>query len=148
MEELINLHTLGVIKASIAGLKELKMLTQLRKLGVSGINRRNHEKLRDAVSGHDHLESLSIWLDKDTQGIDPSVQDGDFETPEKLRRLKLHGHGHVDELPGWIRRLRHLDLEVSTFTPRDPILLRQSDGDLQEFEEASSESQASSQETS
>jgi Leucine-rich repeat (LRR) protein len=153
IEELINLHTLGVIKATVAGLKELKMLTQLRKLGVSGVNRGNHNKLRDAVSGHDHLESLSIWLDKDTQGIDPSVQDGDLETPEKLRRLKLQGHGHVDELPGWIRRLRQLDLEVSTFSPRNPIILRQSsclqdDGDLQEFEEASSESQASSQETS
>uniref|UniRef100_A0ACD5ZQL5 Uncharacterized protein n=1 Tax=Avena sativa TaxID=4498 RepID=A0ACD5ZQL5_AVESA len=137
--ELTNLHTLGVIKATSAGLEELKKLTQLRKLGVSGINRSNHKKLCDAVSGHGHLESLSIWLDKDTQEIDPSVQDGDFEAPEKLRTLKLHGHGHVDRLPEWIRRLRQLNLEVSTFAAQD----QQDGGDRQEIKEASSAGQAS-----
>jgi len=67
------------------------------------------------------------------------VQDGDFEAPEKLRTLKLHGHGHVDRLPEWIRRLRQLNLEVSTFAAQD----QQDGGDRQEIKEASSAGQAS-----
>jgi hypothetical protein len=147
--ELTNLHTLGVITATVAGLKELKKLTQLRKLGVSGINHRTHMKLRDIVSGHDHLESLSIWLDKDTEGIELCAQTGVFLFPDKLQRLKLHGH--VDRLPEWIRVLSKLPgLEVCPL--QDPVLMRQlsnfQDGiDDQEIEEASSESQASSEET-
>jgi hypothetical protein len=107
---LTNLHTLGVINGTVAGLKELKKLTQLRKLGVFGINSRNHKELRDVVSGHGHLESLSIWLDKDTQVIDPCLENDDFKPPEKLGKLKLHGHEQVDKLPDWIRALIMLDL--------------------------------------
>ncbi|KAI5016976.1 hypothetical protein ZWY2020_037354 [Hordeum vulgare] len=112
VEKLTNLHTLGVIKATVAGLKELKKLTQLRKLGVSGINRRNHKELCAVISGHGHLESLSIWLDKDTEGsTDPcSPSSDDFKPPEKLRRLKLHGH--TDNLPAWVSSLK-------TFVTRD-----------------------------
>uniref|UniRef100_A0ACD5TXP6 Uncharacterized protein n=1 Tax=Avena sativa TaxID=4498 RepID=A0ACD5TXP6_AVESA len=151
---LTKLHTLGVIKATVTGLKDLKKLTQLRKLGVSGINQMNHKALRDAVSGHGHLESLSIWLDKDVQGIELCLQTGVFLFPDKLRKLKLHGH--VDRLPEWIRILAKLpDLEVSMFPLQDPVLLSQlsnfqDGGDLQEIEEVSSEtqSQASSEETS
>jgi Leucine-rich repeat (LRR) protein len=141
--ELTNLHTLGVTKATVAGLKELKKLTQLRKLGVSGINRRNHKALRDAVSGHGHLESLSIWLDNDIQGTDLCLQTGVFLFPDKLRRLKLHGH--VDRLPEWIRILAQLpDVEVSIFPLQDAVLVRQlsnfqDGGDDQETSEASSE---------
>ena len=67
-------------------------------------------------------QNVCIYL-RDTQGIDSSVQNDDFKIPEKLRRLKLHGHEHVDKLPGWILLLRQLDLEVSTFTPQDSVLL-------------------------
>jgi Leucine-rich repeat (LRR) protein len=136
---LTNLHTLGVIKATVAGLKEVNKLTQLRKLGVSGINRRNHKALHDVISGHGHLESLSIWLDNDVEGIDLPLQTGVFLFPDKLRRLKLHGH--VDRLPEWIRILTKLpELEVL----EDPVLIRQLSnfqvgGDDQEIEEASSE---------
>jgi hypothetical protein len=67
------LHTLGVVNVSIpngkAILKELKNLTQLRKLGVSGINRRNIKDLCYFISGHGYLESLSVRLDKDKQGL-------------------------------------------------------------------------------
>ena len=121
IEKLTNLHTLGVIKATVAGLKELKKLTQLRKLGVSGINRSNHKELRAVVSGHGHLESLSIWLDKDTEGIDDPClpSNDDFRPPEKLRRLKLHGH--IGNLPAWVSTLTMLDLvEVSKSLAQDP----------------------------
>uniref|UniRef100_A0A0D9XU31 NB-ARC domain-containing protein n=1 Tax=Leersia perrieri TaxID=77586 RepID=A0A0D9XU31_9ORYZ len=72
IKELTALHTLGVINVGIAGckaiLKELKNLTQLRKLGVSGINKKNIEELCSAVLCHRYLESLSVQFDKDKQG--------------------------------------------------------------------------------
>uniref|UniRef100_A0A0E0J434 NB-ARC domain-containing protein n=1 Tax=Oryza nivara TaxID=4536 RepID=A0A0E0J434_ORYNI len=72
IEELTALHTLGVINVGVAGgkafLKEFKNLTQLRKLGVSGINWKNIQELCSALSCHRYLESLSVRLDKDEQG--------------------------------------------------------------------------------
>uniref|UniRef100_A0A0E0MH45 NB-ARC domain-containing protein n=1 Tax=Oryza punctata TaxID=4537 RepID=A0A0E0MH45_ORYPU len=72
IEELTALHTLGVVNVGVAGgkaiLKALKNLTQLRKLGVSGINWKNIQELCSAVSCHRYLESLSVRLDKDEQG--------------------------------------------------------------------------------
>jgi hypothetical protein len=106
---LTNLHTLGVINGSgrTQGAKKTHPVAQAR---VSGINSRNHKELRDVVSGHGHLESLSIWLDKDTQVIDPCLENDDFKPPEKLGKLKLHGHEQVDKLTEWMRALIMLDL--------------------------------------
>ena len=51
---------------------ELKNLSRLRSLGVCGINRGNLKKLcsAPAISGHAHLESLSVHVVKDgKQGL-------------------------------------------------------------------------------
>ncbi|KAG0516345.1 hypothetical protein BDA96_10G354000 [Sorghum bicolor] len=70
------LHTLGVVKVSHAQcgskaiFQELKKLTQLRKLGVSGVNKGNIKELCCAISGHVHLKSLSVELDKDYGNMD------------------------------------------------------------------------------
>jgi hypothetical protein len=67
----VVLHTLCVINVNGAGGKaslkkqELKKLAQLRKLGVSGINSGNIKDFFFAISGHRHLESLSLQLDED-----------------------------------------------------------------------------------
>nr|BAK03893.1 predicted protein [Hordeum vulgare subsp. vulgare] len=95
--KLTELHTVGVINvASIEGmviLEELKKLTQLRKLGVSGINSKSSGKFLCAVSEHAHIESLSVWLDKDNEDCLDDIN----HPLENLRSLKLYGLG--DKLP-------------------------------------------------
>lgn len=124
------MHTLGVInldtkhlkknlgaKGVKAILQDLKHLTQLRKLGLSGINQRNIKMLFSAIVGHRHLESLSLQLDMD--------QDlhwlGRITPLKNLRRLKIYVHvdnrfQHWSSLQvlGQIRRLKTLRLHFST----------------------------------
>ncbi|RLM69266.1 hypothetical protein C2845_PM17G07470 [Panicum miliaceum] len=125
--ELTALHTLGVINIGVAGgkviLKELRKLTQLRKLGVSGVSKKNVKELSSAILCHSRLESLSVWLNKHSQVCfkknkhSQDFMDGMFpentnETsgPEiklqSLQSLKLYGLG--DKLPKWIKQLDNL----------------------------------------
>ncbi|KAE8817898.1 Disease resistance protein RPM1 [Hordeum vulgare] len=125
IDKLTALHTLGVINIGASGgkaiLKELEDLTQLRKLGVSGINKKNIEKFSSAISGHVHLESLSVHLDKASQGCLAGIS-----LPLKaLQSLKLHGP--VEKLPGLkidqLSKLRKLDLEMNMLTKDDIKLI-------------------------
>ncbi|XP_062197850.1 disease resistance protein Pik-2-like [Phragmites australis] len=110
--EMTALHTLGVVNVNSAGgraiLKELRKLTQLRKLGLSGINKKNSKEFFSALSGHGHLESLSVRVNKYHQelldGIFPNV--AVFSPPKNLQSLKLYGL--VDKLPVWINPLHKL----------------------------------------
>nr|UBY07566.1 NBS-LRR disease resistance protein [Dasypyrum villosum] len=120
--KLTELHTLGVINvAAIEGiviLEELKKLTQLRKLGVSGINSKNSSKFLSAISDHVHLESLSAWLDKDSEGCLDDIN----QPLEDLRSLKLYGLG--DKLPAAVSlkdlsKLTKLDLGMAALAPSD-----------------------------
>ncbi|CAN6243713.1 unnamed protein product [Urochloa humidicola] len=123
--KLVALHTLGVLNASgeggVAILKELKKLTQLRKLGLCGINRENWMGVWSAISALRHLESLSVQVDKDKeQGFFCCLDDTIFKPPKTIKSLKLYGYVHI--LPGWIMQLdnlRKLDLEM--------IILKQQD---------------------
>lgn len=122
--QLIGLLTLGVIDVSAARgrsiLKELKKLTQLQKLGVSGISRGNCQELSSVISGHAHLVSLSVHLDKVN---DQFCLDGVSPRPDNLRSLKLFGQHVQDKLPIWIELLpclRKLNLEVSKL-PADEL---------------------------
>uniref|UniRef100_N1QYX7 Disease resistance protein RPM1 n=1 Tax=Aegilops tauschii TaxID=37682 RepID=N1QYX7_AEGTA len=121
------LHTIGVVNVNIpngkAILKELKNLTQLRKLSVSGINRQNIQELCDFISGHKHLESLSLRLDKDKdkdEGLLACFGDMISQPPKTLKSLKLYGH--VNKLPIWIKQLNNLEklhLELTILVPED-----------------------------
>ncbi|KAM3345800.1 hypothetical protein ACQJBY_020373 [Aegilops geniculata] len=104
IEKLATLHTFGVVNVSGARgnavLKELKKLTQLRKLGVCGINRENWHEFFCDISGHGHLESLSVHLDEDADGASLfSSTEGMFsKLPKTLKGLKLYtkdGQGNV-----------------------------------------------------
>ncbi|CAM0878879.1 unnamed protein product [Alopecurus aequalis] len=123
--KLTALHTLGVINIGAskgeAILKMLKNLTQLRKLGVFGINRKNSGPLSSAISSHVHLGSLSVWLDKESGGcLD------DICLPlENLQSLKLYGL--TDRLPGLqvneLSKLAKVHLEMATIREEDIEIL-------------------------
>ncbi|CAM0908698.1 unnamed protein product [Alopecurus aequalis] len=110
--KLTALHTLGVVNVGASGgkgtVEELKKLTQLRKLGVSGINKHNSKELLFAISGHVHLESLLVQLDKDNQGC---LDDSSLPWVN-LQSLTLYGL--QDKLPVLKdpSKLRKLDLEM------------------------------------
>jgi len=117
---LVAMHTLGIVNVNTRGgratLKELKNLTQLHKLGVSGITRSNFKGLFSAIVGHSHLESLSLQLhmDKDLDWL------AKLTPPGNLQRLKIHVH--VEKYTHWsclqalgqVRRLQSLSFRFKT----------------------------------
>lgn len=132
---LTALHTLGVVKVSgtcgKAILKEMKQLTQLRNLGVSGINQKNWQDLCTVISGLHYLESLSVRLDKeqDAQSFFSSSVGMFSELPKTLTSLKLYkgdGHGNVQvslvlimQLIADLNNLRKVNLELTISTQED-----------------------------
>uniref|UniRef100_M8B277 Putative disease resistance protein n=1 Tax=Aegilops tauschii TaxID=37682 RepID=M8B277_AEGTA len=117
--KLTALHTLGVVDVGASGgkavVEELRKLTQLRKLGVSGINRHNSKDFFSATSGLVHLESLLVRLGKDSQGCLDEIT-----LPwENLRSLTLHGL--QDKLPPSknLSKLMKLDLEMDALKEDD-----------------------------
>ncbi|WVZ50492.1 hypothetical protein U9M48_001738 [Paspalum notatum var. saurae] len=104
------LHSISVLDVSIvtasggrpSSLEELKNLTQLHRLGVSGVNGENCKELCSAISGHPHLESLSVWLNTDQDGCLDAIS----PPPEHLESLELYGH--VGKLPAWTKLLSNL----------------------------------------
>jgi len=104
--KLKDLHTLREVNVGrgSAVLQDIKMLTALRKLGVSGINRRNAPAFRSAISNLSRLESLSV-----SSAGKPGLRgclDGISSPPENLQSLKLYGN--LETLPEWIKELPHL----------------------------------------
>jgi hypothetical protein len=126
--KLSDMHTLGMLDIGTAGrgrgdaiLEELKKLTQLRKLGVSGINRSNILKFYSVISGLDHLESLSLRVQVDEDDEAGWLDDISFEPLVSLRSLKLYGL--VRKLPKWTKQLnnrRKLRLQM-TMLPKEGV---------------------------
>jgi Leucine-rich repeat (LRR) protein len=124
--KMVALHNISVIDISVANgraiLEELKNLTQLRKLGVSGVNQQNCKQFCFAISGHHpHLKSLSVWLDDRNQ---TGCLDAISAPPQRLQSLKLYGC--VDKLPAWIKLLSNLSklkLQMEMITQEEVDLL-------------------------
>ncbi|XBI97027.1 hypothetical protein VPH35_033233 [Triticum aestivum] len=118
IEKLVSLHTVGVVNVNASGgeafLKQLAKLTQLLKLKVCGINKKNWQLLCSALSDHGHLESLSVRFDED-------CLDDSFNPPKTLKSLKLYGP--IRKLADTIKvlvNLKKVDLEM-TITRTDDI---------------------------
>ncbi|CAN6372611.1 unnamed protein product [Urochloa humidicola] len=104
--KLKDLHTLRQVNVGrgIAVVQDIKMLTGLRKLGVSGINKKNGPAFRAAISNLNRLESLSV-RSAGKLGLRGCLDD--ISSPlENLQSLKLYGN--LEKLPEWIKELPHL----------------------------------------
>lgn len=120
--KLTMLHTLGDVNVPSAGgkyiLKEIKNLSQLRKLAVFGVSKENMAEFTSVISGHSHLQSLSVWFNKDNLNcLNGKISETTSETPQppkKLQTLKLYGL--TNTLPMWINRelcnLRKINFEM------------------------------------
>ncbi|KAF6987213.1 hypothetical protein CFC21_004876 [Triticum aestivum] len=124
MRKLKALRTLGVVNIGRRGkdvLLDIKGLDQLRKLGVTGVNKGNGKELCSAIVGLSHLESLSI-RSEGKPGLCECL-DGKFSFPETLQSLKLYGN--LVKLPGWIQGLKNLvklKLRSSRITEHDAAI--------------------------
>nr|ANC90313.1 BPH9 [Oryza sativa Indica Group]ANC90314.1 BPH9 [Oryza sativa Indica Group]AOX14148.1 brown planthopper resistance protein BPH1/9 [Oryza sativa Indica Group]AOX14149.1 brown planthopper resistance protein BPH1/9 [Oryza sativa Indica Group]AOX14150.1 brown planthopper resistance protein BPH1/9 [Oryza sativa Indica Group] len=108
LRRLTALHTLGVVDISWQPsiLQDIKRLIQLRKLGVSGVNKKNSKKFLSALVALSRLESLSL-ISKGKPGLWGCLDaDEKFSPPKNLKTLKLQGN--LVELPKWIGQLNNL----------------------------------------
>uniref|UniRef100_A0A8I6X0Z3 Disease resistance R13L4/SHOC-2-like LRR domain-containing protein n=1 Tax=Hordeum vulgare subsp. vulgare TaxID=112509 RepID=A0A8I6X0Z3_HORVV len=107
MRKLKALQTLGVVNIGRAGkviLQDIKRLSQLRKLRVTGINKENGQELCSAIVGLSRVESLLIGSEGEP-GLCGCL-DGEFSFPGTLQSLKLYGN--LVKLPEWVQGLKNL----------------------------------------
>ncbi|XP_044949297.1 disease resistance protein Pik-2-like isoform X2 [Hordeum vulgare subsp. vulgare] len=114
------LHALGVADVSRrngnATLKEVGMLTQLRKLKVGGVNYSNVNELWSAIAGHNQLQSLSVEigdLSEQRNELDGCLGEG-LLPPNSLESLTLHGK--LVNATKWIHKLQNLSKLVLRFS--------------------------------
>lgn len=102
-----SLETLGVIDVGAykGTSDELKKLTKLRKLGVTGLRRENSQQFFAAIATLSLLQSLSI-RSEGMPGLHDCMDGKSQSPPTDLRSLKLYGN--LVMLPSWILGLRNL----------------------------------------
>ncbi|TVU15709.1 hypothetical protein EJB05_39247, partial [Eragrostis curvula] len=83
---------------------DIRRLTRLRKLAVTGINKKNSKEFRSALADLPCLESLSVQSEwnHDLSGCLDAV----LLPPKNLQSLKLYGN--LVKLPKWIKELKTL----------------------------------------
>ncbi|VAI42560.1 unnamed protein product [Triticum turgidum subsp. durum] len=101
-----SLHTVGVVNidGENAILKELQDLTELRKLRVTGLNKKNRRSFCSAIANLKFLESLFV-RSEGNPGLSDFL-DGLSEPPNNLQSLKLYGN--LVKLPAWVEKLTNL----------------------------------------
>jgi len=107
IRKLKALQTLGLVNLAQGKkiLRDIKRLTRLRKLAVTGISRRNAQELWSAIANLSCLESLLLRAEGD-MGLLGCLIFGTQSPPRNLQSLKLYGT--VWELPSWIEGLQNL----------------------------------------
>ncbi|WVZ62354.1 hypothetical protein U9M48_012113 [Paspalum notatum var. saurae] len=105
LRKLKALHTLGVVniaQGKAAILHDIRRLTWLHKLSVTGINKQNCQEFCSTLAHLSSLESLSVhsW-----EGLRDCL-DGLPSAPKNLQSLKLLGN--LGKLPDWVAGLQNL----------------------------------------
>ncbi|XP_047043838.1 disease resistance protein Pik-2-like [Lolium rigidum] len=104
--QLKALHKLdGARVEGNATVKELRELTELRKLGVVGISSKNNMEFWSAIAGHYHLRSLSMRGNSLVDELDGCLGEG-LSPPSWLESLKLYGK--LVRVKDWIPQLQNL----------------------------------------
>lgn len=107
LRKLKALHTLGVVNIARGGkaiLQDIKRLTRLRKLAVTGIKRKNCKEFCSTVAHLSSLESLSVhsW---ENEGLRDCLDS--LRTPlENLQSLNLYST--LGKLQEWVAGLQNL----------------------------------------
>jgi Leucine-rich repeat (LRR) protein len=106
LRKLKDLHTLGTVNIARgkAILQDIRRLTRLHKLAVTGINKKNCQEFCSTLEHLGRLESLSVdsWEEAGLRGC----LDGLRSPPKNLQSLKLQGT--LGKLPDWVAGLQNL----------------------------------------
>ncbi|CAL5079086.1 unnamed protein product [Urochloa decumbens] len=107
LRKLKALRTLGVVNIAQRKpiLQDMKRLTRLNKLSVTGINKKNCQEFCSTLEHLSHLESLSVGNSREWAGLRGCLDDL-RSPPKNLQSLKLVGS--LGKLPEWIAGLQNL----------------------------------------
>ncbi|GMP78447.1 hypothetical protein CsSME_00034369 [Camellia sinensis var. sinensis] len=117
LEELQNLW---YVETNDGLIKELEKLRQLRKLGITKLEREDGRGLCAAIEKMKYLQRLRVWASSDDEILD--LQYISSSPPHYLQRLYLAGR--LEKLPDWIPKLQNLvglSLVGSGLTKNDPL---------------------------
>jgi disease resistance protein RPM1 len=102
LTSLQNIFHVEVDHGGVDLIEEMKMLKQLRKLGLKHVRREHGNAISAAVVEMQHLESLNITAISEDEIIDLNF----VSIPPKLQRLHLQAR--LERLPDWIPKLECL----------------------------------------
>jgi disease resistance protein RPM1 len=102
LTSLQNIYYVDVDHGGVDLIEEMKMLKQLRKLGLKHVRREHGNAISAAVVEMQHLESLNITAISEDEIIDLNF----VSIPPKLQRLHLQAR--LERLPDWIPKLECL----------------------------------------
>ncbi|KAJ1428299.1 Virus X resistance protein-like, coiled-coil domain [Sesbania bispinosa] len=102
LTSLQNLYYVEVDHGGIDLIQEMRMLRQLRKLGLRHVKREYGNAICASVAEMKHLESLSITAIAEDEMVDLNF----ISSPLQLRRLHLKAR--LEKLPDWIPKLEYL----------------------------------------
>ncbi|PNY00341.1 NBS-containing resistance-like protein [Trifolium pratense] len=105
IKNLTSLQQLYFVEVNHGGvdlIQEMKMLRQLRKLGLRHVRREHGNAISAAVVEMQHLEDLNIT----TIGEDETINLNFVSSPPQLQNLHLKAK--LDTLPDWIPKLEYL----------------------------------------
>ncbi|GMP78499.1 hypothetical protein CsSME_00034415 [Camellia sinensis var. sinensis] len=115
-----ELQSLRHVEPNHGLIKELEELRQLRKLGITKLEREHGRALCAAIEKMKYLKRLRVWASSNDEILD--LQYISSSPPHYLQRLYLAGR--LEKLPDWIPKLQNLvglSLVGSGLTKNDPL---------------------------